>query len=84
MVIVDSQIFLFYKESLVTIYNPFRLNEVAALVMSPSNPMSAAFLMKDPQRLTRSHIIFQNHNMGLLVRFFQELELFEMRVEFQD
>jgi len=58
MVIVDSQIFLFYKESMVTIYNPFKLNEIEALVMSPSNPMSAAFLMKDPQRFNRSHIIF--------------------------
>jgi hypothetical protein len=70
MVIVDSEIYFFYKESMVTIYNPFKLDEIKALIMSPSNPMSAAFVMKDPQRFNRSHIIFQNQNMGLLVRFF--------------
>ena len=58
MVIINSQIYLFYKESMVTIYNPFKLDEIKALVMSPSNPMSAAFVMKDTHRLNRSHIIF--------------------------
>jgi hypothetical protein len=43
---------------MVTIYNPFKLDEIKALVMSPSNPMSAAFVMKDTHRLNRSHIIF--------------------------
>jgi len=60
MVIVDSEIYLFYKESNVTIYNPFKLEEIRALILSPSNPMSAAFHMKDPLRFNRSHIMFQN------------------------
>ena len=54
------------------------------MVMSPSNPMSAAFRMKDAKKFGRSHIIFQNQNMGLMIRFIQELEAFWLSVEFND
>ena len=52
--------------------------------MSPSNPMSAAFKLKDHKKLGRSHIVFQNMNMGLMVRFIQELEAHWLSVEFSD
>jgi hypothetical protein len=57
---------------------------VAALVMSPTNPQSAAFHLKNDKKLDMSHIIFQNSNMGLMVRYFQELELYDLKVEFKD
>ena len=52
--------------------------------MSPSNPMSAAFKLKDQDKLGRSHIVFQNLNMGLMVRFIQELDAYWLAVEFSD
>lgn len=52
--------------------------------MSPSNPMSAAFKIKDSSKIGRSHIIFQNHNMGLMIRFIQELNAFWLNVDFTD
>ena len=52
--------------------------------MSPSNPMSAAFKLKDQNKLGRSHIVFQNMNMGIMVKFIQELEAHWLSVEFND
>jgi hypothetical protein len=46
-VIVDQKVYILFKESLGSMYTPFNLDELAAIVMSPSNPMSAAFRMKD-------------------------------------
>ena len=73
-----------FKDSKKTIYTPFGLQELTALVMSPNNPMSAAFKLKDGDRLGRSHIVFQNLNMGLMVRFIQELDAYWLAVEFSD
>jgi len=36
-----------FKDSLRNMYTPFDLMDIAAVIMSPSNPMSAAFRMKD-------------------------------------
>lgn len=47
-----------YKDTFVNMYTPFDLEELAAVVMSPSNPMSAAFRMKQSDKLNRSHIVF--------------------------
>ena len=69
LAVIDTKVFLLFKESKSSIYRPFDLEELSAIVMSPSNPMSAAFKMKDQNKLKRSHIVFQNNNMGLLVRF---------------
>ena len=84
MVIVDCKVYLMYKDSKRTIYTPFDLTELTSLVMSPSNPMSAAFKLKDQEKLGRSHIVFQNLNMGLMVRFIQELDAYWLAVEFSD
>ena len=84
LVIVDCKVYLLYKDSKRTIYTPFDLTELTSLVMSPSNPMSAAFKLKDQERLGRSHIVFQNLNMGLMVRFIQELDAYWLAVEFSD
>lgn len=46
-VVVDQKVYILFKESLGNMYTPFDLTELAAVVMSPSNPMSAAFRMKD-------------------------------------
>jgi len=75
---------LFYKDSKATIFNPIKLSEIRAIVMSPSNPMHAAFEVKDPARLGRSHIVFKSQNMGLLVRYLQQLALYELKVIFND
>ena len=63
------RVYILFKESLNNMYTPFDLEEIAAVIMSPSNPMSASFRMKDPARIGRSHVIFQNQNMGLMIRF---------------
>jgi len=68
-VIVEQKVYILYKESKMNAYPPFDIEEIAAVVMSPSNPMSAAFRMKDSKKFNRSHIIFQNQNMGLMIRF---------------
>jgi len=47
-----------FKDTLRNMYTPFDLTEIAAVIMSPTNPMSAAFRMKDSNKLGRSHIIF--------------------------
>lgn len=73
-----------FKDSRNIVYTPFDIEEIAAIVMSPSNPMSAAFRMKDQNKFSRSHIIFQNMNMGLMIRFIQELEAYWLSVEFND
>ena len=46
--------------------------------------MSAAFKLKDQNKLGRSHIVFQNMNMGIMVKFIQELEAHWLSVEFND
>ena len=84
LVIVEQRVYIIYKESKKNAYSPFDLEEIAAVVMSPSNPMSAAFRMKDSKKFGRSHIIFQNQNMGLMIRFIQELEAYWLSVEFND
>ena len=58
LIIIDQRVYILYKESKSSAYAPFDLQEIAAVVMSPSNPMSAAFRMKDPKKFGRSHIIF--------------------------
>ena len=75
---------MFKDKTHANLYTPFDLEELSAVVMSPSNPMSAAFKMKDQKKLNRSHIIFQNQNMGLMIRFIQELEAYWLSVEFND
>lgn len=60
---------MFKNKTSSNLYTPFDLEELQAVVMSPSNPMSAAFKLKDQKKLNRSHIIFQNQNMGLMIRF---------------
>ena len=60
LVIVDQRVYILFKDSLQNMYTPFDLEELAAVVMSPSNPMSAAFRLKDQNKFGRSHIIFQN------------------------
>ena len=45
--IVDQRFYIVFKDSRNIVYTPFDIEEVAAVVMSPSNPMSAAFRMKD-------------------------------------
>ena len=82
--IVDQKVYILYKDTKMNVYTPFDLEELAAVVMSPSNPMSAAFRMKDCKKLNRSHIVFQNQNMGLMIRFIQELEAYWLSVEFND
>jgi len=47
LIVVDQRVYILYKESKSSAYAPFDLEEIAAIVMSPSNPMSAAFRMKD-------------------------------------
>ena len=84
LAVVDQRVYIMYKDTYVNVYTPFDLEELAAVVMSPSNPMSAAFRMKQQDKLNRSHIIFQNQNMGLFVRFIQELEAHWLAVEFSD
>lgn len=84
LVIVDTTIYVLYKDTYRNILSPFELEELSAIIMSPSNPMSAAFKLKDDKKLSRSHIIFQNQNMGLMVRFIQELEAYWLSVEFSD
>ena len=56
--IVDQRIYIMFKESMRNMYTPFDLEELAAVIMSPTNPMSAAFRFKDQNRIKRSHIIF--------------------------
>lgn len=60
LVIVDTTIYVLYKDTYRNILSPFELEELSAIIMSPSNPMSAAFKLKDDKKLSRSHIIFQN------------------------
>jgi hypothetical protein len=84
LTIVDMKVYFMFKSTKSSIYKPFDLSELSAIVMSPSNPMSAAFRLKDQNKLGRSHIVFQNTNMGLLVRFIQELECYWLSVEFSD
>ena len=60
LVVLDQRVYILFKDSLNVVYTPFDLEEIAAVVMSPSNPMSAAFRMKDQNKFKRSHIIFQN------------------------
>ena len=81
---VDTKVYMIFKGNKTSIYWPFDLQELSAIVMSPSNPMSAAFKLKDQNKLGRSHIVFQNMNMGLMVRFIQELEAHWLSVEFSD
>ena len=83
-IIVEQKVYILFKDTLGNMYTPFNLEELAAVVMSPSNPMSAAFRMKDQKKFGRSHIVFQNQNMGLLIRFIQELEAYWLSVEFSD
>ena len=47
LAIVDQRVYILYKDTNGNLYTPFDLEELAAVVMSPSNPMSAAFRMKD-------------------------------------
>ena len=47
LAVVDQRVYIMYKDSFVNVYTPFDLEELAAVVMSPSNPMSAAFKLKD-------------------------------------
>ena len=51
---------MFKNNASSNLYTPFDLEELQAVVMSPSNPMSAAFKLKDQKKLNRSHIVFQN------------------------
>ena len=70
LAIVDQRVYIMFKNMTSSnLYTPFDLEELQAVVMSPSNPMSAAFKLKDQKKLNRSHIIFQNQNMGLMIRF---------------
>mgnify|MGYP000430439920 CR=1 FL=1 len=52
--------------------------------MSPQLPQSAAWHVRDDKKLGRSHVIFQCYNMGLLVKYLQDLQLYDLRVEFKD
>ena len=70
MVILDKMVYFVYKESKCLVLDPLKLGQISALVMSPSQPMSAAFKLNDAQNMRRSHVIFQNFNMGILVRYF--------------
>ncbi len=45
--IVDQRVYILFKESMKNMYTPFDLEEIAAVIMSPTNPMSAAFRLKD-------------------------------------
>lgn len=47
LAVVDQRVYIMFKENMTNMYTPFDLEEIAAIVMSPSNPMSAAFRMKD-------------------------------------
>jgi len=47
LTIVDMQVYFLFKSTKSSIYKPFELTELSAIVMSPSNPMSAAFKLKD-------------------------------------
>ena len=58
LVIVDQRVYLMFKDTLRNVYTPFDLEELSAVIMSPSNPMSASFRLKDQNKLGRSHIIF--------------------------
>ena len=61
LAIVDQRVYIMFKNMTSSnLYTPFDLEELQAVVMSPSNPMSAAFKLKDQKKLNRSHIIFQN------------------------
>jgi len=61
---------LIFKESKGTLYTPFSINEIDMMIMSPTMPTAGAFKLKNSKKHGRSHIIFQNYNMGLLVRYF--------------
>jgi len=58
LAIVDQRVYILFKDSMANVYTPFDLEELSAVVMSPSNPMSAAFKLKDSKKLNRSHIVF--------------------------
>lgn len=61
LAIVDQRVYILFNDKAHSnLYTPFDLEELQAVVMSPSNPMSAAFKMKDQKKLNRSHIVFQN------------------------
>jgi len=51
IVIHNMFVYILYKESKASVYVPFSLEEVQAIVMSPSNPLSAAFHMKSDKKL---------------------------------
>jgi len=58
LAIVDQRVYIMFKDSNANLYTPFDLEDLSAVVMSPSNPMSAAFKLKDTKKLNRSHIVF--------------------------
>ena len=80
----NSLLFIIYQDSKASVYQPFAFKDVSALIMSPQLPQSAAWQIRDHLKLGRSHVIFQNFNMGILVKYLQDLQLHELRVEFKD
>lgn len=73
LTVLHNTVYLMYKDSKNTMYTPFKVKDIQAMIMSPTLHTAASFKLKNPLKLKRSHIIFQNYNMGLLVRYFQEL-----------
>ena len=82
--IIDVMVFVLYREKKTLAQTPFKIEDLEEMIMSPSQPTSSAFKLKDTQKYGRSHCIFQSFSMGLLVRFFQELELYDLKVTFHD
>jgi hypothetical protein len=77
-------VFVLHKEKKTLVQAPFKLEDLETVVLSPSLPTHAALKLKDTSKYGRSHCIFQSFSMGLMVRFFQELELYDLKVTFHD
>ena len=58
LVVLNNVVYLLYKDSKNTMYTPFKVKDIAAMIMSPTLHTAAAFKLRDSRKLKRSHIIF--------------------------
>ena len=84
LVIVDIMVFLLYREKKTLVTQPIKLEDLSTLILSPSLPTTAALKLKDTKNHGSSHVILQSLSMSLLIKFFQELELYDLKVEFHE
>jgi len=73
-----------YTNSKNAVFNPFEFETFDSLIMSLDMPEAAAFSLKDTSGFDKTHIIFENYNMGLLLSYIQEIGLGDIRLEFKN